>query len=337
MHSSRLSPGSHARSAEPPSDPRAGLLWWRLLACLSAAAVLAVAAAGAGVARAQRSDPDRRGTIRSEVSLVNILSSVLYQDGRPAVDLQQDRFEIFEEGVQQKIEVFEAETTQPLQLALMIDTSMSQSDHLAFEVQAASRFIQKLVRPEDRLGIFEFSDTVTQIAPYSSNVPGLQAALKSVRPGEGTALYDAVYLGARSVAASAPGRRRVIVLMTDAGETTSRADFESVRRATLRGDVLLYTIVLRPVRTESGRYTAGEHALETVADSTGGAIYFPAGPVALDQAFSRIDRELRTQYRLGYYPAPRPPAGQYRSIEVRAKCDCTVRSRKSYLSGGSPD
>ena len=140
-----------------------------------------------------------------------------------------------------------------------------------------------------------------------------------LNPGDGTALYDAVFLGSQALGKGAPERRRVLVLLTDAGETTSRSDFETARRAALRAEALLYTIVMRPVKSEGGRNTAGEHALETIADTTGGAMYYPDEPPQLDAMFDRIDRELRTQYRLGYYPQPRPPQGVYRQIEVRVK------------------
>jgi Ca-activated chloride channel homolog len=283
---------------------------------------------------AQKIDQDPRARIRTEVSLVSALVSVLDSSGRPVTNLTADQFELYDEGVKQKIELVEPETQQPLDLTLMIDSSLSETKELEFEEDAASRFIQKLVRPGDRLALFEFADTVTQIAPFTSNVPELQAALKHISPGDGTALYDAVYLGAQTLERNPPGRRRVIVLVTDAGETTSRADFETARRAALRADTLLYSIVVRAVKSESGRNTAGEHALETIADSTGGATYFPNDVSDLGAMFDRIETELRTQYRLAYYPNPRPPAGTYRNIEVRAKCDCRVRSRKAYYSGG---
>ena len=285
----------------------------------------------------QRGDQDPRARIRSEVSLVSTLASVLDKDGRPALDLTADQFELYDEGVKQKIEIFEPETQQPLDLTLMIDSSLSEIKGLEFETEAASRFIQKLVRPGDRLALFEFSDAITQIAPFSSDVPMLQSALKHINPGDGTALYDAVYLGSQALARNPAGRRRVIVLVTDAGETTSRADFETARRAAVRADALLYTIVVRVVKNESGRNTAGEHALETIADSTGGATYFPDEASELGAMFDRIDRELRTQYRLAYYPDPRPPAGTYRNVEVRVKCECKIRSRKAYYSGGHLD
>ena len=143
----------------------------------------------------QQREQDQRGRIRAEVSLVSVLSSVLDKNGRPALDLTAEQFEIYEEGVKQKIELAEQETQQPLDIALMIETSWSEYTDLDFETDAASRFIQKLVRPGDRLALFEFSETVSQITPFSSNVPTLQAALKHIPRGPGTNLYDAVYLG----------------------------------------------------------------------------------------------------------------------------------------------
>ena len=268
---------------------------------------------------------------------MGLLASVLDKDGRPALGLKPEQFEVYEEGVKQKIEVFEPETEQPLDLALMIDSSLSETKELLVEEDAASRFIQRLVRPADRLSVFQFADAVIQLAAFSSNVPYLQSALRRITPGDGTALYDAVYLGSEALARNTSGRRRVIVLVTDAGETTSRADFETARRAALRADALLYTIVIQAVKSESGRNTAGEHALETIADSTGGATYFPDEISGLNDMFDRIDRELRTQYRIAYYPDPRPPAGIYRTLEVRVKCECKVRSRKAYYSGGRLD
>jgi Ca-activated chloride channel family protein len=136
-------------------------------------------------------------------------------------------------------------------------------------------------------------------------------------PGSGTSLYDAVYLGSGALAGRPAGRRRVLVLITDAGETTSNATFEVTRRSALRSEALLYTVIINPVRGESGRNTAGEHALLTITDVTGGVMFKPESPEDLGGIFDRIDRELRTQYRLGYYPEPRPPARSQRKIEVR--------------------
>src|SRR4029077_5428150 len=246
--------------------------------------------------QAQNRNADQRSSIRVDVNLVGVIASVLDQNNRPVPDLQADQFEIYEEGKPQKIEVFEPDTQQPLDLALMIDSSLSEIKELQFETDAAARFIGQGVRPEDRVGIFEFSDTVTQFGGFSGNVPQLQAALRRVTPGDGTVLYDAVYLGSDALGKVPSDRRKVLILITDAGETTSRADFETARRGALRAEALLYTIVIRPVKGENGRNTAGEHALETIADSTGGAMYYPDEVSQLDAIFDRINRELRTQY-----------------------------------------
>ena len=327
----------HSGFYTEPHKPRSAFVGILLILVGSGALLVFAVSEPRPAAAQQRSDPDSRGRIRSEVSLVSLLASVMDKNGRPAVGLTQDDFEVYEEGVKQKIEIFEPETQQPLDLALMVDSSLSEIKDLEFEADAASRFIQKLVRPSDRLAVYEFADAVTQIAPFSSNVPMLQTALKRIVPGDGTALYDAVYLGAEALGRNPGGRRRVIILVTDGGETTSRADFETARRAALRADVLLYTILVRVVKNEGGRNTAGEHALETIGDSTGGAVYYPNEVSDLSAMFDQIDRELRTQFRLGYYPNPRPPDGTYRNLEVRVKCECKVRNRKAYFSGGHLD
>jgi Ca-activated chloride channel family protein len=309
----------------------------------SAAFLMVISAIAAGLLlyggvqaqnRPQPPVPDQRGTIRVEVNLVNLLASVLDSNNRPVPDLKQEQFEIFEEGKPQKIELFETETQQPLDMVLMIDSSLSESAKLPFELQAAERFVRRVMRPVDRVAVYEFGDAVTQLAGFSNQPDRVRSALQRIQPDTGTALYDAVFLGAQALERGSSDRRRVLLLLTDAGETTSRADFESARRAAVRAEALLYGIVVRPVNNEGGRNTAGEHALETIADSSGGGLYFPAQIAQLDQMFDRIDQELRTQYRLAYYPNPRPPQGAYRQIEVRVKGDYTVRYRKAYYAGG---
>jgi len=305
-------------------------------------------------ASARQRAPQREGQegrIRVEVNLVSVLASVTDAKGRPIAELPREAFEIYEEGVKQKLELFEAETSQPLDLVLMVDTSMSTLKELGFIKEAAAHFVRQVVRPGDRVAVFEFDSAITQLAEFTDEVPVLQAAVRAATPGAGTSLYDAIYLGSSALTARPHGRRRVLVLITDAGETTSNANFDTARRAALRSEALLYTILVRPVRNESGRNTAGEHALATITDVTGGVIYQPDSSAELGDMFDRIDRELRTQYRLGYYPEPRPPARSQRKIEVRVAApqpsspaadraavgslprDFVLRYRKGYLTG----
>ncbi len=275
----------------------------------------------------------QRGRIRVNVNLVNVLVSVLDEHNRPAPDLPRESFRLFEEGVEQKIDVFESETQLPLDLALMIDSSLSAHKEIAFEQEAAAHFIRQVLRPGDRLAVFAVGESVTELAGFSDNVATLQAAVHRMPSDAGTSIYDAILLASRSLEHRGEDRRRVIILVTDAGETTSTSDFDAARKAAVRSGSLLYTIVIRPVKNESGRNTAGEHALETITDTMGGAMFFPDAASELDGIFDRIDRELRTQYRLGYYPNPRGPANTYRQIEVKVPGKYQVRHRKSYLTG----
>jgi Ca-activated chloride channel family protein len=276
----------------------------------------------------------QRGRIRVNVNLVSVLVSVLDDKNRPAPDLPKEAFQLFEEGVEQQINKFEPETSQPLDLAIMIDASLSAHKEISFEQEAAAHFIRQVLRPGDRLSVFCFDEDVRQLAAFSDNVPELQAAVRKMPAGAGTSIYDAVLLGSRALGRRGDDRRRVIILVTDAGETTSRSDFEAARKEAVLSNALLYTIVIRPVKNESGRNTAGEHALETMTDTTGGAMFYPDTPQELAAIFDRIDRELRTQYLLAYYPTPRGPANTYRSIVVAVDPSTYhVRHRKSYLTG----
>ncbi|MBI1750823.1 MAG: VWA domain-containing protein [Acidobacteria bacterium] len=299
--------------------------------------------------------PQQEPRIKAQVNLVSVIASVLDKDGRPVPDLPKEAFEVFEEGVKQQVEVFEPETQQPLDLALMIDSSLSTLKELSFERDAAARFIRQVVRPHDRLAVFEISDVVTQLAEFSSDVPRLAETVRRIEGGGGAPLYDAIVLGSQALEKRPPGRRRVLVFVTDAGETTSRAKFDDARRAALAAGAMLYTILINPVKSEGGRNTAGEHALLTITEVTGGSIYYPQDAAALNAIFDRMDRELRTQYRLGYYPVPRPPSRSFgteplfRRIEVKVKTgpapgatapsvassdSFVVRHRKGYFTPG---
>jgi len=283
----------------------------------------------------QPQQPKPRGEIKVTVDLVNILASVIDANGRPIPNLTQDEFSLAEEGVPQKIERFEAQTNRPLDLALMVDASASTFKDLKFENEAAARFIQQVVRPGDALAVFEFSETVTELSEFSDHVPTLEAAARRISPGAGTSIYDALVLSSRALRRRPEGRRRAIVLVTDAGETTSISKFEDARHAAILSEALLYTICIRPIKSESGRNTAGEHALITITESTGGALFILDELEQIDAMYDRINRELRAQYLLGYYPTPLPPPGSYRHVELKVKSGDTVHYRKGYFTASA--
>ena len=275
----------------------------------------------------------QRGRIKVNVQLVSVLASVLDDHNRPAIDIPRENFHVFEEGVEQKLEVFESETQQPLDLVLMIDASLSAHKEIGFEQEASARFIRQVLRPEDRLAVYSVGEDVVSLAGFTDNIAQLESAVHKMPAGSGTSLYDAIYLGSHQLERRGEDRRRVIILVTDAGETTSYKDFDDARKAAVKSGALLYTIVVRPVKNESGRNTAGEHALDTITDTMGGAMFYPDQLQELDGIFDRINRELRTQYRLGYYPEPRGPANSYRNIQIKVDGNYQVRHRKTYLTG----
>jgi len=274
-----------------------------------------------------------RSTIRVNVNLVSVLVSVLDDHNRPAPDLPVTSFQLFEEGFPQKIAVFEQETQQPLDLVLMIDASLSARMDMPEERSAAQRFIQQVIRRGDHLAVYAFDEDVIQLSEFTDNIAQLQSAVQRVPSGGGTSIYDAVYLGSRALERQGVERRRVIILITDGGETTSHMDFDAARNEAVKAGTLLYTVLIRAVKNEGGRNTAGEHALQTITDMTGGAMFFPTQPGDLGAIFDQINRELRTQYRLGYYPNPRGPANTYRTIEVKVVGNYSVRHRKTYYTG----
>src|ERR1700723_2672237 len=137
-------------------------------------------------AAAQSNSAPQKGTIRVQTNLVNVLTSVQDADGHPILDLPKESFQILEEGVPQEITRFEAETSQPLDLALMMDTSLSTTKELKFETETPAHFIQQVVRPTDRLSVFEFSDEVTQLSTFSSDINYLQLSSHRIAVGSGT-------------------------------------------------------------------------------------------------------------------------------------------------------
>lgn len=295
-----------------------------------------VACALAGLARPAPSSPihqqNNAGAIRVQTNLVDILASVTDASGTPVTGLTQDAFTLSEEGVPQKIERFEAQTSRPVDLALMIDASASAYKDLKFESDAAARFIAQIVRPADTLAVFEFDEDVTELSGFSSDVPRLQEAVRKIAPGAGTSIYDAIVLSSKALRGRPAGRRRAMIMVTDAGETTSASKFEDARRAAIASEALLYVVLIRPVKNESGRNTAGEHALITIQDSTGGEM-FPLDDLSqLDSIFTRIQNELRTQYLLGYYPHPEPPPASDRHVQVTVTQGYTLRYRSEYFT-----
>ncbi|MBV8207767.1 MAG: VWA domain-containing protein [Acidobacteria bacterium] len=256
-------------------------------------------------------------TFRSDVRLVNVYATVLNHDGAPVAELTRGDFQVLEDDVPQSIAMFDRESEVPLNIVIAVDTSLSTRKDLPLEVAAARRFARDILRPEDRLAVYRFDENVTEIVPFTSDIKAIERGLEHVRTGAATSLFDAVYLAADTLA----GRRgrKALVVITDGGDTTSRMGFQDALRSAIQSEALVYSIIDVPIEASAGRDIGGEHALMQFAQDTGGKYFYAGKPGQLDEAFHQIDRELRTQYVLGYYAKARDDGKQFRRIDVRVR------------------
>jgi Ca-activated chloride channel family protein len=227
--------------------------------------------------------------------------------GAIITNLDRQDFHVLDSGIEQNIAVFERNTSLPLSVAVMIDTSGSTRADLHYEVESVLRFIPTLLNagnPDDTFALFSFNWRTSLECDFSRSLKRAEHALHTLQGDGGTSLYDAIYLASDSLA-NREGRH-VMVVVTDGGDTTSYKKYQDALAAAQRADVVMYPVVVIPIAGDAGRNTGGEHALATLAAATGGRIFYPEGFNQLDAAFADILRELRTQYMIGFYPRAVP-------------------------------
>jgi Ca-activated chloride channel family protein len=275
--------------------------------------------------------PDQAPSFAVSVNLVRLLVSVRDRLGAPVTNLNKTDFRIFDTEVPQEIGVFERNTSLPLSVAILIDTSGSTQIELHNEVDSVLKFIRTLLNagnPDDTFALFSFNWRTNMEVDFSRNHHRAERALHALKGEGGTSLYDAIYLASDSLVER--NGRHVMVVVTDGGDTTSYKSYGDALKAAQRADVVMYPIIVVPIANDAGRNTGGEHALATLAESTGGRIFYPAGFEQLDEAFKDILEALRTQYLLGYYPRnvrEEPKAFHPVKVELRdAQLKVTVRN-----------
>lgn len=269
--------------------------------------------------------------IRVEVRLVTVLASVKDSRGGLVPNLTRDDFVILDEDQPQEIRVFDRQAGTPLAVTLLIDASLSTAKDLKFEQDSAARFLRSLLRPQDRIAVFAFTHDVTQVCDFTNDAARLEKSMRGIQSHGGTSLYDAVFLAAERLK-SREGRK-VIILVTDGGDTTSTVDYHQALRKAQEADAVIYAVTIVPIKGEAGRNIGGEHALIGLSDGTGGRTFLPRVATDLDPVFRDIEAELRTQYVLGFYPPPVKGAGVYRKLEVRSANPLfTVQARKGYYA-----
>jgi Ca-activated chloride channel homolog len=284
------------------------------------ASFLAIATAASQAGSPAASQPnDDTPVIRVDVRLVRVLATVRDATGNLIGNLSKSDFTVFDNNVSQEIAVFERRTEQPLSVALLVDCSGSTAKDLKFEVDSVSRFLKALFHegnPEDSVALYSFNYQVSKQSPYTHNHPQLDRALRGLHGEAGTSLYDAIYLASQELG-SRKGRK-VLMVVTDGGDTTSAKDYHAALNAAQLADSVIYPILVVPIANDAGRNTGGEHALTTLAQGTGGRVFQPTLGLALDKAFNDILQELRTQYLLAYYPRQIPlTKGKFHHLEVR--------------------
>lgn len=270
----------------------------------------------AAIARAQQ-EP----VYKVEVRLVRILATVKNMAGDLVGTLEKDDFTVLDEGVAQQIAIFERRTEQPLSVALLLDTSLSTAIELRYEVDSIRKFLRAFFaegNPQDAVALYTFNYEVTRRVAFTRRAETFEAALRKLKPEGGTSLYDAIYLACQEL--EDREGRRVLVVVTDGGDTTSAKEYHEALKAAHMADAVIYPILVMPIRSDAGRNIRGENALTGLALATGGRVFAPSVGAPLDEAFREILRELRTQYLLGYYPrgVPRSKDGFHR-IEVRVR------------------
>ncbi len=269
-----------------------------------------------------------------DVTRVSVLYTVSDKKGRFVMDLSQDDFEVLEHKEPQNILEFSSLSDLPLRIAILIDTSNSIRDRFRFIQEAAIEFINSVIRPDiDKATVVSFDTGVELIADLTGDPEELAEAIRSLRPGGGTALYDAVFYASRDKLMEDKPRhkfRRAIIMLGDGEDNQSRYSRDQALEMAHRADAVVYTISTNVSRIQ----TNGDKVLKYFAGETGGLALFPFKVEDLMQSFSNIANELRHQYNILYRPEPLQTDGQYHPIKIKVKKhkNLVVRARKGYYA-----
>jgi Ca-activated chloride channel homolog len=216
---------------------------------------------------------------------------------------------------------------------LLVDTSGSTAKELKYETDSVVRFLKALFsegNPDDTVSLYTFNYAIVQERNYTHNALSIERALRTLKGEAGTSMYDAIFWAAKDLE-NRQGRK-VIVMVTDGGDTTSSKDFHAAVSAAQLADAVIYPVLVVPIPNEAGRNVGGENALTTMAQWTGGRVFSPTVGAALDQAFTDIIRELRTQYLLAFYPKDVPlTKDRFHRLEIKVRRpDLRVTARNGY-------
>lgn len=262
-----------------------------------------------------------------------MLFTVTDKRGRFVTDLNKNDFQVFESKKPQTILEFTSETDLPLRLAILIDTSNSIRDRFRFQQEAATNFINSVMRDQDKAIVVSFDTAAELVADLTNDTNKLEKAVRSLRPGGGTSLYDAIYFSCKDKLMQDQPLykfRRAMVILSDGEDNESRRSRDQALEMAQRSDTVVYTISTNISHIE----TEGDKVMRYFAQQTGGVAFFPFQAKDLNQSFENIANELRHQYNLFYRPEPLKADGQYHPVEIkiRGRRDLVVRARRGYYA-----
>jgi VWFA-related protein len=274
-------------------------------------------------------------TIISRPTEVNVVFTVTDKHGRRITDLKQNDFSVLDDNKPpESIRSFHAETNLPLQVGLLIDASNSVRDRFKFEQESAIEFLNQTIHPRyDQAFVVGFDVTPEVTQDFTDNSELLAHGVHALRPGGGTALYDALYFACRDKLLKSPKSltvRRAIILLSDGDDNQSHVTREEAIEMAQRAEAIVYTISTNV----SGTKGPGDKVLERIADATGGKPFHPFQIRDVANAFAEIQEELRSQYAISYKPADLKLDGHYRSIDIEAndRKNLRVRSRRGWYA-----
>src|SRR5499426_641010 len=272
--------------------------------------------ATAPAAPAQQPRPNN-DTITVDVNLVNMLFTVADKKGKFVTNLKKEDFRVFEDEKPQTITNFSSESNLPLTIALLVDTSGSIRDKLRFEEEVAIEFFYStLQRGKDKALVISFDSGVDLLQDFTDDPEKLADKIRKIRAGGGTSLYDAIYLAVNQKLAGQEGRR-VVILITDGDDNSSRVSMTETLEAAQRIEVTLYAISTNSTAFfGSKEQERGDKTLKKLAEETGGKAFFPLKIQDLASSFLDIHDELRSQYQIGYRPTNAKQDGTFRRIRV---------------------
>jgi len=273
-------------------------------------------------------------TIRLPVNEVNLIFTVTDKHGHYIPNLQQSDFALLDDGrAPEKVHSFHQQINLPLRVGVVIDASTSIRSRFQFEQQAATEFLLSVIKPQsDRAFVMGFDVTPTVEQAWTNNLDALEQGINRLRPGGGTALYDAVYTACRDDLLSERGPepvRKAMILISDGDDNQSRAYLEDAIKMCERAETIVYAISTNwtPSRGK------GDEVLEKLATATGGQALFPPSVEEMSSSFHTIEEELRSQYALDYSPADFKTNGAFRTIYLFCNDRrYQVRAKKGYFA-----